>query len=220
MTQILHLTASARHGRSLSRMLGARFIDGWRRLRPDDVIVPRDVGAVPPPAISENWIAGAFTPEVERTPEQQDALAISDELIGEVVDCDLIVLATPMYNYGMPAALKAWVDQVVRVNKTFTFDLTRGDDPLAPTLAGKTMVLLTSSGEFGFAPGELRSHMNHLIPHLETVSKYLGVTEIHTASIEYQEFGDARHESSVALAQDRVDGLVGELTKSLPSVAA
>lgn len=81
---------------------------------------------------------------------QQRALALSDELVDELERAEVLVLGTPMYNYGMPTALKGWVDHVIRINRTFSFDLARGDFPLRPILSGKTLVLLTSSGEFGF----------------------------------------------------------------------
>ncbi|MEQ8895626.1 MAG: NAD(P)H-dependent oxidoreductase [Roseovarius sp.] len=217
MTHILYITASARSAGSLSRMLGDRFLTGWTH---QAEITHRDVGANPPPIISESWVAAAFTPAAERTAAQQEMLALSDEMISELNRADIIVIATPMYNYGMPAALKAWVDQIVRINETFSFDLSRGDHPLKPILSGKTLVLLTSSGEFGFAPGEVREEMGHLVPHLKTVSKYLGAERIHTVSIEYQEFRDDRHERSIAAAKDRVDALLPELVKGRGAIPA
>jgi len=65
-------------------------------------------------------------------------VALSDILIGELVQSEIIVITTPMYNYGMPASLKAWFDQVIRINKTFSFDLARGDKPIEPIQNGKT----------------------------------------------------------------------------------
>ncbi len=124
-----------------------------------------------------------------------------------------------MYNYGMPATLKAWVDQVVRVNETFSFDLSRGDWPLEPILGGKTLVLLTSSGEFGFAPGGPRAHMDHLTPHLRTCAPYFGVAETHRVAIEYQEFADERHRRSIDQAHAEVVRLVEHLV-SCPATKA
>lgn len=217
---ILRVDASARQERSLSRALADRFASQWRARRPHDVWLHRDVGSAPPPAISEDWIGAAFTPRAERSPEQHRLLALSDTLVSELRDADLLLIAAPLYNYGMPAALKAWVDQVVRVDETFSFDLGRGDWPLEPILDGKSLVLLTSSGEFGFAPGEVREGMDHLTPHLRTVSRYFGVDETHRVAIEYQEFGDARHRRSIAAAQAEVERLVEELSERRLSSAA
>ena len=126
---------------------------------------------------------------------------------------EIIVLGTPMYNYGMPAALKAWFDNVIRIDKTFSFDLKRGDYPLEPIMAGKTLVILSSRGEFGFGPGGVREDMNHLETHIRTCARYLGVEQSHLIAIDYQEFGDERHERSIEEAYAAVPQLV-ELLQS------
>lgn len=218
MKSILKIAASARQlnnaegkYRSLSRSLSEYFCKRWRHLNSETLFIHRDVGAEPPAFISEAWIAAAFAPESRRSAGQRELLALSDQLIDEVAQADLILIATPMYNYGMPASLKAWFDQVIRIGKTFSFDLGRGDFPLEPILSGKTLVLLSSSGEFGFEPGGIRGSMNHLGPHLRTLGRYLGVEDFHEIRIEYQEFGDRRHQESVEWAYRAVDRLVEKL---------
>lgn len=210
---ILRIDASARTARSLTRDLADRFISEWQTHRPHEPVISRDVGLFPPPFVSEAWIAAPFTPASERTAADVEILQQSDVLIDELTRADTLVVATPMYNYGMPAPLKAWVDQVVRINKTFTFDLDRGDHPLEPIMTGKTLVMLTAHGEFDFQPGGKRERMNHLDPHLLTVAGYLGVSTAHHVSIEYQEFGDTRHERSMAAAHARIPSLVAELVE-------
>ncbi len=211
MTTILQLNASARGERSLSRKLSSHFVSEWIARCPNDIVIERDVGRNAPSPVSEEWIASAFTPHDDRTKQQRELLAVSDKLIAEVADADIILIGTPMYNYGMPSSLKAWFDQVIRINKTFSFDLERGDNPLEPIFSGKTLVILTSTGEFGFEPGGVRAHMNHLVPHIKTCSFYLGVNgddSIHHVGIEYQEFGDERHRTSIEDAHDGVAALV------------
>lgn len=209
MTELLRIDASARQNRSLSRALADEFFGAWRMRRPHDRITLRDVGRSPPPPVSEDWIAAAFSKN--QGDDVRAALAVSDELIEEVCRANIIVIATPMYNYGMPSALKAWFDQVIRVNRTFTFDLARGDRPLEPILSGKTLVILSVSGEFGFDQGGANEANNHLVPHIRTCSKYLGVEEIHHVGIEYQEFGDARHRASVTAAHEATLKLADDL---------
>ena len=218
MTRILRIDASARTERSLSRKLGDQFIADWSALNSPTDVTLRDVGKTPPPIISENWIAAVFSPDM--TPEQQALTRISDELIAELAEAEMIVITTPMYNYGMPAALKAWFDQVVRINKTFTFDLARGNRPLEPILPGKPIIALTSCGEFGFGPGELNEGGDNLVPHLRFASRYLGVSEFHHIGIEYQEFGDARHERSTAEANRAVRDLAARLSQQRARAAA
>ena len=219
MKTLLRIDASARGAcqdvashRSISRQLANNFQELWQMKQLQGEVILRDVGREPPAFISEEWIAACFTPENNRTAQQQQALALSDRLIAEVAVADIILIASPMYNYGMPAALKAWFDQVIRINKTFSFDLARGDFPLEPTLSGKTLVLLTSSGEFGFQPGGIREHMDHLVSHIRTLSRYLGVDQVFNLQVEYQEFGDERHLKSKQAAFDSLHDLVSKVS--------
>jgi FMN-dependent NADH-azoreductase len=211
MTTILHINASARVDRSLSRKLSKAFVDCWLSREPEAEVILRDVGTNPPPFITEDWISAVFTCDEDMTPEIREEIRLSDQLIDEIDRADLIVIGTPMYNYGMPAALKSWFDKVIRIGKTFTFDLSRGDFPLEPVMSGKTLVVLSSCGEFGFGAGGLREKMNHLETHIRTCAHYLGVEEMHVISINYQEFGDARHEASINEAFAAVPVLVNDL---------
>lgn len=151
MTTILHIDASVRGERSLGRRLSKHFVETWKLREPGTAVIARDVGRRPPPIITEAWIAAVFTNPEERTAEQRAAVRPLDELIGELDRAAAIVMGAPMYNYGMPAALKAWFDQVIRINKTFTFDLARGDYPLEPVMKGKTLVILSPRCYFEFA---------------------------------------------------------------------
>ena len=210
MTTLLHLDASAQDARSLSRRLSASFVEGWRTREPGVDVIRRDLSVAPPPHVTQDWVAAAFTSPDQRDAAMRAALAWSDRAIDEVIAADVIVMGAPMYNYGMPSALKAWFDQVIRIGRTFSFDLGRGDWPLEPILAGKRMVVLSARGEFGFRPGDLRDAWNHLDPHIATCAHYLGVApaDIETISIEYQEFKDARHQRSIDDAEQQVAALV------------
>jgi len=214
MTTLLHIDASVRSDRSLSRKLSKAFVDRWVERESLAQVIRRDVGHNPPPFITEEWIAAVFTPPAELTDAQRRTLAISDELIAELVQADVIVLGAPMYNYGMPAPLKSWFDNVIRIGKTFSFDLARGDYPLEPIMAGKKLVILSSRGEFGFGPGGVREHMNHLETHIQTCAHYLGVSETHVLTIDFQEFGDDRHLGSIESAFAGVPDLVDQLLQS------
>ena len=213
MTQILNIQASARKNRSLTRALTEEFLSAWRSHEPGVKIVTRDLADTPPPFVTEDWIAEAFASDPGAVSEEESAvLAFSDELIGEVEAADVIVIAAPMYNCGMPAALKAWFDQVIRIHKTFTFDLERGEQPIEATLSGKTLVILSSRGEGHFGPGEVNFPHNHLETHISSCKHFLGVdTDPFVIHIDYQEFGDGRHAASKAAAHERAWTLAGEL---------
>lgn len=215
MATVLKIDASARVTRSLSRGLTTAFTQQWLKSRPNDTLITRDVGLNPPPAITEAWIAAAFTASEKRTLDQQEVLKVSDQLLEELEPANLIVLGTPMYNYGMPAALKAWIDQVIRIGRTFSFDLARGEQPIEPILTGKTLAILSSSGEGGFELGGMNAAINYLDPHIVTASRLLGVSEHHVIRIEYQEFGDDRHQQSIQSAHAAILDLVQQLTQSM-----
>ncbi|WP_109439990.1 FMN-dependent NADH-azoreductase [Acinetobacter haemolyticus] len=221
MTNLLHIDASVRsfHGEgekhsSISKMLGQHFITHWKKQHPHDPVMHRDLGEHTPNFVSQKWLEAVFTPEAKRTEAHKMILVESDQYIHEVATADIILITSPMYNYGMPASLKAWFDQIIRINKTFTFDLTRGDFPLAPIFSNKTLILLNSCGEFGFGEGEIREHMNHLGPHIKVLSRYLGVNQFFEIRSEYQEFGDQRHHDSIDAAKHKIGQLVLELSQN------
>lgn len=199
MTVLLRIDASARLEGSITRDMTDRFIEGWRTSEPGAQVLSRDVGRQPPSIVSEASIRAGFTPTDQRTPAMRDVLAESAILIDELRQADVLVLGVPLYNYGLPASLKAWIDQIVRPGETFSFDLERGDFPIQSTLSGKSLVVLSSRGEFGFEPGGIRDGWNHMNPHLRTVAtRLLGIAakDVHEIASEYQEFDDERHHRS------------------------
>ncbi|MGV9819410.1 FMN-dependent NADH-azoreductase [Nocardia xishanensis] len=123
MSTLLHLDASARR-RSISRELSAEFAAAWRAAHPDGAYRYRDLAARPVPFIGEAWTElcdavlarGGFDPAeldaLVTTPAQAAALEVLRPLLDEVLAADVILIGTPMYNYSIPAALKAWLDQI------------------------------------------------------------------------------------------------------------
>ncbi|MGM3387272.1 NAD(P)H-dependent oxidoreductase [Stutzerimonas stutzeri] len=224
MTHLLHLDASARpglagkdeHG-SHSRTLSHRFVSQWHARRPQDSVTYRDIGQNPPAFIDHDWIASAFTPEDRQAPWMKDALAESDTLVDELIAADVLIIGTPLYNFGMPAALKAWVDQVVRLGRTVGMDESKLPDPYLPLLADRPRhaVILTARGGIGFGPGGEMAHMNHLEPNLVTALNFIGISRIHQIAIEGQETGGEVLAASVQQALREVDGLVAELQQEI-----
>ena len=229
MFRILHLDASARPGRSdqqthgsHTRRLSARFVERWRALRPNDAVVYRDIGASPPSPVTGEWIHAAFTPPDKREPWMQEVLAESDRLVDELVASDLIVAGVPMYNFGMPAPFKAYIDNVVRVGRTFGFDRTRPGEPYWPMLAGqgKRLVILSARGDFGYAPGQRLAHTNHVESGVATPLQYLGIEYAASVAVEYDEFGDERLAESLRSAEAEVDRWVEVLADEVVAASA
>jgi len=218
---ILHIDASARAGRSgtdargsHTRRLSHRFVERWIGVRPGDTVTYRDVGREPPSPVSGEWIAAAFTPPERRTAAARERLEESDVLVAELIRADLIVIGAPMYNFGVPAQLKAWIDNVVRVGLTFGFDRSRESEPYWPMLApGKRLVILTSRGDYGYDVGGRLEAMNLVEPGIAAPMGYLGLTEAHSVAIEYDEFADGRLAASIRDAEAGVDELVHRLVR-------
>jgi len=216
-TRLLHLDSSARPGSSEtsrhgshSRRLSARFVQRWREHEPDTQVIYRDIGAEPPSPVDGGWVHAAFTPPAQREPWMHDRLAQSDALIDELLAADVIVAGVPMYNFGMPAQFKAYIDNIVRVGRTFGFDRSRAGEPYWPLLAGmgKRLVILSSRGDFGYSPGQRIAHINHVEGGVATAFGYIGITDVASVAIEYDEFADERLRASIAAAEAQVDALV------------
>lgn len=177
-----------------------------------DVVSYRDVGSKPPKPVSGEWIAAAFCPPQRRHETQKGVLAESDQLAAEVIAADLIVIGAPMYNFGVPAQLKAWVDNIVRVGMTFGFDRTRSGEPYWPMLSpGKRLVILTARGDYGYDEGGRLAAMNLVEAGLKVPLAYIGLRHSDTVAIEYDEFADERLDASITAAEEAVDHLVERL---------
>ena len=162
---VLRIDASARFDASVSRKLADRVVE---KLGADRVIL-RDLAAEPIPHVSEDWASGAYTPEAERTTEQRTALAISDALIEELRDADVVVIATPVYNFTVPASLKAWMDQVARVGVTFRYT-ENGPEGL---LEGKRAILAVASGGT-----EVGSEIDFMTPYAKFFLGFIGIEDV------------------------------------------
>ncbi|MTW11510.1 NAD(P)H dehydrogenase [Pseudoduganella eburnea] len=210
MTTILHIDSSARPGRSgeqahgsHTRRLTAHFVARYLQLDSGTKVIYRDVGAQPPSPVTGAWVHAAFTPPPQRESWMAEALAQSDALVDELLQADIIVAGVPMYNFGPPAQFKAWLDNIVRVGRTFGFDRSRPGEPYWPLLAdaGKQLVILSSRGDYGYGPGQRLEGINHVEGSVRSVFRYLGVTETYGAAIEYDEFADERLARSIADAE-------------------
>ena len=226
MATLLHIDSSARSGcsgvhphGSHTRRLTARFVENWLRQYPNTEIVRRDVGLTPPQPVSGEWIQAAFTPDDLREPWMKQELKTSDTLVDELLRADLIVAGVPMYNFGPPAQFKAYIDNIVRVGRTFGFDRSRPGEPYWPLLneQGKRLVILSSRGDFGYGTEGRIHDKNHVESSVRTAFAYIGITDVHTVAIEYDEFADHRLAESIQRAEEAVDKLVTDLARTTPS---
>lgn len=176
MPTILHINVSPRGNYSISRQLGAAAVEAWQKSNPGGRVIERDLAKTPLTFIDVDWIAGAFSPPEHHNQSHKKALALSDQLISEVVEADGIVLATPMYNFAVPAVLKAWVDHVVRAGKTFRYTA-EGKPEGFFSGKDKRLLAVIASGA-NYAEGSGLTALDYEVPYLRFIFGFMGITNV------------------------------------------
>ncbi|APE42229.1 FMN-dependent NADH-azoreductase [Sulfitobacter alexandrii] len=190
---ILRIDSSANTETSVTRDLTDRII---ARLGDADVVV-RDLALEPLPQITHTWAVARTTPESDRAPEQVEALKESDKLVAELMAADTIVIGAPVYNFGVPASLKAWIDLVARVGVTFRYT-ENGPEGL---VKGKRVIIAMASG--GTPVG---SSADFVSGYLKFVLGFMGMTDVSVVAAD-------------ALATD-ADGTVARANDAIEKLAA
>lgn len=196
MNKVLIINASIRNERSYSRKLTGLFTENWKAKYPDDHFTFREAGLENIQPIDEQWIAGAFTKPEDRNEENQEALQFSNELIRELKENDIYVIGTPMYNWSIPSGLKAYIDQVMRINETWKFRSGKPDGDYVGLLENKKLFILSSRGDTGYGENEKNEHMNFQTTYLQFIFGIMGVKDITVISLDNEEFGGEIFEQS------------------------
>ena len=209
MKKVLVINASAKAVDSSSRKLTEIFTGHWKSIHPHSFIRYRELGNTHVPHLNQQWIAAAFKPAAARSAEDIEALQTSDGYISELRESDIIVLGTPMYNWSIPSSLKAWIDQVMRVNETFTVNPANSVQPYTGMLQHKTLFLLLSSSFDGYEQGGHNEHLNFQSRYLKTVFEFMGITQIHVIAISGASINMERYTNTMELAQQMIKELTG-----------
>lgn len=174
MTTVLHVDSSARREGSVTRQLGQELLTDWRSRDPDLDVAYRDLSDTPPSLVDARWVKAALgrDPSADRS-----CLAESEALIAELEAADVLLLGVPMYNFGVPAVLKAWLDQVVRQGRTFGYD---GPRPVG-LVVGVRAVILASSG--GDALAYEHAGLDFRTSYLRAILGFLGMTDVRVLSV-------------------------------------
>lgn len=194
--KILIINASVRNERSYSRKLTRLFVENWRSKYPFDTFTYREVGTANIPHIDEPWIAGAFKKPAYKTEENQKALQLSNELVKELKEHDVYVIGTPMYNWSIPSGLKAYIDQVMRINETWKFRSGVPDGDYVGLLENKKLFILSTRGDTGYGENEKNSHTNFQTTYLKHIFGIMGVNDVILHSLDNEEFGGKVFENS------------------------
>ncbi|WP_138497544.1 FMN-dependent NADH-azoreductase [Nostoc sp. PA-18-2419] len=204
MVNILHIDSSPRTERSHSRELSKQFISAWKAGHPEDVIAYRDLGHHPVPHVDEPWIAAAFSPPESHTPELAEAIQISDDLVDEFLAADRYVFGVPMYNFNVPSTFKAYIDQIVRPNRTFAVDAQGSYKGL---VEGKKAVFITARGGDFSATSPLVAY-DFQEPYLRAIFAFIGVTDILFINANSLDEGDDSRTQSLSQARAVIQDLI------------
>ena len=165
---ILHIDSSPRFGESVSRQLSRDIVDRLQAASPGSTVTVRDVVAEPLPFADHEMITAYYTPPAQLTDAQQAAIRLSNTITDEIIAADAVVVGVPMWNFGVPASLKAWFDLVARVGLTFNY-----------TENGPEGRLRGKKAYFAIATGgtPIGSDWDHTTGHLKTFFAFMGITD-------------------------------------------
>jgi FMN-dependent NADH-azoreductase len=170
MSRLLVVETSPRGDLSISRQMTRRFVEDWRAAYPSGEIVQRDLAETNLQFVTPEWLEAYFTPPAQHSPAMGNTLQLSDDLVTELLAADHIVIATPVYNYNVPASLKAWVDHIVRKGRTLGFD-GRG------LVSGKRATVLLASGGI-YAEGSPIRDRDIATAYLRLILNVIGITDV------------------------------------------
>lgn len=189
--KLLHIDASPRTVRSITRRLSSGFVKSLRLKNGELRVVHRDVGHHPPPFISDAWAGAAFSQAERNDPAMKGILHHSDELAQEVLNCDALVIASPMHNFTISASLKAWIDHIVRADLTFKIT----EQGPVPLVHGKKALVVTSRG--GYVAGTAYDFQE---PYLRTILGFIGITDVTFVHTEGVNSSDEEREKAITTA--------------------
>jgi FMN-dependent NADH-azoreductase len=174
MTQLLRINSSSRLEGSHSAAVADVFEAEYREKNPGTKVITRNVADGSIPFIAQETIEGFYAPQDNLSGKQLTATALSDELITEIQGSDTLLFAVPIYNFSIPSALKAWIDQISRIGHTFSMD----QNGFHGLVKARRAVIVCTYGSEGYLDGEPFAAANFVKPYLEFLLGFLGVKEI------------------------------------------
>lgn len=204
MSRLLVIDTSPRREASISRQLSRRFVADWRAAHPQGQVVVRDLADTALPHADAPWLQACFTPPEQQSPAMEQVLRQSDELVAELLGADHLVIATPVYNYNVPSALKAWIDHIVRKGRTLGF---AGEG----LVTGKKATVLIASGGVYTEGSPLRDR-DIAAQYLRLILNVIGISDVTIVA-----GGGAK---AVDMGQETMDAFVARHAPALRRAAA
>ncbi|MCC9064585.1 FMN-dependent NADH-azoreductase [Flavobacterium piscisymbiosum] len=197
--KILNIITSIKGDASFSNKLSNAVLEKLTKEYPASEVKTFDLSKTPLPYLNEVQLSAFYTPEEAHTTAQVESIKLSDDAITDLLEADIIVIGVPMYNFGIPALLKGWIDQVARAGKTFSYD----ENGPKGLISGKKVFLSVASGAV-FSDGPYKNY-DFAEPYLRVVLGFLGITDVTTFRVEgtsIPDFADSALPNALAAVEE------------------
>lgn len=203
---VLHIDSSPLGEHSVSRKLTAKVLADLKTAHPDTQVITRDLGTSPLPHLTGMTIGAFFSPPDQRNEALNEAIKLSDEVVDEVFAADVIVIGTPMWNFGIPSSLKAWIDHIIRAGRTFQYSAS-GPESLLP--AGKKVIIVSSRGGI-YSAGPMQV-MDHQETYLKAILGFVGLHDISIIRAEGVAMGEEAKKDAIGSAEAQLIETVAQI---------
>ncbi|HEX4798436.1 MAG TPA: FMN-dependent NADH-azoreductase [Burkholderiales bacterium] len=204
MKNILFVASSSRGQQSYSYQFATHIVDDLKARHPGAKVVVRDLAKQPLPHVDEAFVNGRALPPEQRGPSEAKAFALSDVLLAELEAADVVVFAVPMYNFGVPSSLKAWIDHVVRPGRAFYYT---EKGPQGLLNGKKAVVVVARGGIYSEGPAQ---QLDFQESYLRAVLGFIGITNVHVVRVEGVGMGEQALKNAMASAKAQTEEVVRE----------
>ncbi|MCB5185891.1 FMN-dependent NADH-azoreductase [Methylobacillus gramineus] len=204
---VLHINSSPLGDHSVSRKLTENLLTELKKKHPDTLVITRDLVSSPLPHLSDITVGAFFTPPEQRNDALNAALVLSDELIDELFAADVIVIGAPMWNFGIPSSLKAWIDHVARAGRTFTYGAAGPESLLPP---GKKVIIASARGGI-YSSGPMKV-MDHQESYLRAILGFIGLHDVSIIRAEGVAMGEEAKQAALGSAGVQLDEAITHIT--------
>ncbi|MAB68637.1 MAG: FMN-dependent NADH-azoreductase [Oceanicaulis sp.] len=205
MAVLLNVQSSPDLEKSASRAVSKAFIDRYVAAHPDTKVVDLDLVATPPTHFGPTHLRAFFATGDEPEPENQAALAASDTYVSQLIDADVVVLGTPMHNFSVASTMKSWIDNILRVGKTFQYS---ESGPVGLLSDKKVVVVVGSGGIYSEGPMSAFEHCGNYLRDILTV---IGLTDTTILRAEGLAFGPEAAEQGLAKGFSEAESLADQM---------
>jgi FMN-dependent NADH-azoreductase len=199
MTKLLHIDSSILGGNSVSRQLTAQIVDSWKAAHPGTEVSYLDLAVNTPSHLSAESLGFRMPADADLSDVQKRENAVSETLVSQCLAADVVVVGAPMYNFTIPTQLKAWIDRIAQVNRTFKYT-EKGPVGLA---GGKTVIVASARGG-AYSTSDAGNAMEHQESYLKTVFGFFGITDVRLVRAEGLAMGEAAKAAAIAAAQSDI----------------